>query len=276
MRVWLNSETQQCCDGKTCLDLLNACKKQLDTSFATASVIIWAFADNADTHTRLESQDLNGVYIESFVHAPSAIQLGLLNRVLPKNQTKDAGQIMLLILKEVLPGLSNDYLFHPVIKRMKPLQIGSRSINKRGRHYSRTSSRLMNRTYKQMVCVLNNAMFNYQASWGSLHIGNFSTQPRDNVRLGIHNDLHMSSPCTSVCIFEYLTQYYSGSCIYSDWHTGNMAVNLQQSTYKSWNLQLLESKLFHKSRPSRYSPADKNSAGYAALQHELNHLVVLL
>ena len=127
-------------------------------------MIIWAFADNADTHTRLESQDLNGVYIESFVHAPSAIQLGLLNRVLPKNQTKDAGQIMLLILKEVLPGLSNDYLFHPVIKRMKPLQIGSRSINKRGRHYSRTSSRLMNRTYKQMVCVLNNAMFNYQAS----------------------------------------------------------------------------------------------------------------
>ena len=34
-------------DGKTFLNLLNARKKQVDTSVATASVITWAFADHA-------------------------------------------------------------------------------------------------------------------------------------------------------------------------------------------------------------------------------------
>ena len=45
--------------------VLNARKKQLDTSLATASEITWAFADTAG----LKSQNLNCVYIEGFVHA---------------------------------------------------------------------------------------------------------------------------------------------------------------------------------------------------------------
>ena len=56
------------------------------TSFATASVITWAFADTAE----LEPQSLDGVYIKSFVHASTAIWLGLLKHVLPQfaeNQT---------------------------------------------------------------------------------------------------------------------------------------------------------------------------------------------
>ena len=48
-------------DGKTFLDLLNARKKQLDTSLATASEITWAFADTAG----LKSQNLNCVYMPS-------------------------------------------------------------------------------------------------------------------------------------------------------------------------------------------------------------------
>ena len=51
------------------MDLLNARKKQLDTSFASASVITCAFENNAG----LEPRDLDGVYIEGFVHASTAI-----------------------------------------------------------------------------------------------------------------------------------------------------------------------------------------------------------
>ena len=42
-------------------DLLNAHKKQLDASLASALVITWAFADTAG----LESQSLDGIYIAS-------------------------------------------------------------------------------------------------------------------------------------------------------------------------------------------------------------------
>ena len=75
---------------KTFSDLLNAHKKQLDTSLATASVITWAFAEFAG----LESQSLDGVYIESFVHASTAIWLELLKRLLLESQMTDAGEIM--------------------------------------------------------------------------------------------------------------------------------------------------------------------------------------
>ena len=47
-------------DGKKFSDLLNARKEQLDSSLATAHAIKLAFADNS----RLESQDLDGVFIE--------------------------------------------------------------------------------------------------------------------------------------------------------------------------------------------------------------------
>ena len=48
-------------DGKTFVDLLNAHKKQMDTSLATAPVITWALHD---------------VYMEGFVHASTKIRLG--------------------------------------------------------------------------------------------------------------------------------------------------------------------------------------------------------
>ena len=100
-------------DDKTFPDLLNALKKQPDTSLATAPVITWAFADNAG----LESQSLDGVYIESFVHASTSIRLGLLKRVLPENQMTDAGEIMQATFEEVPPDPGNDYIFSPTIKK---------------------------------------------------------------------------------------------------------------------------------------------------------------
>ena len=100
-------------DGKTFSDLLNARKKQVDTSLATASVITWALAD----HAGLESQDLNCVYIEGFMHSSTTIWLASLKRVLPENQMTDAGQIIRVIFEEVLPGPGNCYIFHPVIKK---------------------------------------------------------------------------------------------------------------------------------------------------------------
>ena len=69
-----------CVVQKVKQNLFNARKKQLDTSLTTASVITWEFADNAG----LESQDLNGVYIEGFVHTTTGISSwpGSLKRVL--------------------------------------------------------------------------------------------------------------------------------------------------------------------------------------------------
>ena len=69
-------------DGKTFLNLLNARKKQVDTSVATASVITWAFAD----HAGLKWKDLDWVYIKGFVHASTAMRLGLLKRLLSEYQ----------------------------------------------------------------------------------------------------------------------------------------------------------------------------------------------
>ena len=53
---------------KRCSDLLNARKKQLDTSLATASVITLAFADFAG----LESQSLDGDSSARGVRQPAA------------------------------------------------------------------------------------------------------------------------------------------------------------------------------------------------------------
>ena len=85
-------------DGKTFSDLLNARKKQLDASLATASVITWAFADTAG----LGSQNLDCMYIEGFVHASTTIRLGSLERVLPEHKMTDAGEIIQATFEEVL------------------------------------------------------------------------------------------------------------------------------------------------------------------------------
>ena len=56
----------------------------------------------------LESQDLGGVYIEGFVQASTAIELGSLKRVLPEHQMTDAGKIIRVICEEVLHISSSD------------------------------------------------------------------------------------------------------------------------------------------------------------------------
>ena len=62
-------------DGQTFSNLLDARKQQLETSLASALVILWAFANTAS----LESQNLNGMHLEGFVHASTHIRLGSLN-----------------------------------------------------------------------------------------------------------------------------------------------------------------------------------------------------
>ena len=80
-------------DGQTFPSLLNASKKQLENSFATASVIIRAFA-NADTARLGQTQDLDAIYVKGFIHSSTHILQGSLKRVLPKNCITDAGEIM--------------------------------------------------------------------------------------------------------------------------------------------------------------------------------------
>ena len=60
---------------------------------------------------------LDGVYIESFVHASTAIWLGFLKSVSPENQMTDAGEIMQATFEVVPPDPGNDDIFRPTIKK---------------------------------------------------------------------------------------------------------------------------------------------------------------
>ena len=110
---------------------MNAGKKQLANSLATASAISWACADTA---AGLDSQDFEAVYVEGFVHSSPAILLGSLKRVLSENCMTDAGDILQTAFEEVNPGPGNDYMYHPTIKNFlkKPLWISSLQTNKFG------------------------------------------------------------------------------------------------------------------------------------------------
>ena len=92
-------------------------------------MITWAFADTAE----LKSQNLDGVYIEAFVHSSTAVLLVSLKCLLPENQMTDAGEIIhwQQTFEKVLPSPWYDYIFHPKIKKfwMKPLWILLLSIN---------------------------------------------------------------------------------------------------------------------------------------------------
>ena len=100
-------------DGQTFSDFLDSRKQQQETSLASALVISWAYANTA----RIESQYLNGVHIEGFVHASTHIRLGSLKRVLPEKHSTDAGEIMEAAFEKVKPGPGMDYMCHPTIEK---------------------------------------------------------------------------------------------------------------------------------------------------------------
>jgi hypothetical protein len=97
-------------DGQTFSDLLDLRQQQLETSLASASVISWACVPP------LVSQDLNGMYLDGFVHASTLIRLGSLKRWLPEKLVTHAGEIMDAAFEEVKPGPGNNYMSHPTIK----------------------------------------------------------------------------------------------------------------------------------------------------------------
>jgi len=113
-----NRENGRLCalEGRpTFSDLLDARKPQLETSLPSESVISWACASTA--RDQVDSRDLNGVYLEGFVHASTLIRLGSLKRVLPAKMVTEAGEIMEAAFEAVMPGPGKDYMGHPTIKR---------------------------------------------------------------------------------------------------------------------------------------------------------------
>ena len=99
-------------DGQTFSNLLDERKQQLETSLASASVISWACVHPSP----LAFQDLDGMYLEGFVHASTLIRLGSLQRVLPKKLKTAAFEIMFTHFEEVKPGPGKNYMCHPTIK----------------------------------------------------------------------------------------------------------------------------------------------------------------
>ena len=119
---------------------MDARKQQLETSFASVSVISWAFADT----TLLESKYLNCIilvqYLEGFVHASTKIWLGSLKRVLPESKKPMLAKSGVeAAFQEVTP---KDYMCHPTIKTflektsLDPLDSDKRKLV----HYRRSSA----------------------------------------------------------------------------------------------------------------------------------------
>ena len=75
-RVFVRLE--DCQTFSNLLDIMRT--QQMETSLASASVISWACVHPSP----LAFQDLNGMYLEGFVHALTLIRLGSLQRVLPE------------------------------------------------------------------------------------------------------------------------------------------------------------------------------------------------
>jgi hypothetical protein len=114
-RTWSFRACVRLKDGQTFSDLLDARKPQLETYLPSKSVISWACASTA--RDQVHSRDLNGVYLEGFVHASTLIRLGSLKRVLPAKMVTEAGEIMEAAFEAVMPGPGKDYMGHPTIKR---------------------------------------------------------------------------------------------------------------------------------------------------------------
>ncbi|MEI7974037.1 MAG: hypothetical protein WCH11_06705 [Bdellovibrio sp.] len=112
-RTWSFRVCVRLKDGQTFSNFLDSRKKPLETSLASALVISWAPANAA----QIQSQYLNGVHIEGFVHASTHIRLGSLRRVLPEKHITDAGEIMEAAFEEVKPGPCMDYRGHSTIEK---------------------------------------------------------------------------------------------------------------------------------------------------------------
>ena len=97
-------------DDQTFSNLLDTREQLLQSSLPSGSVISWACVPP------LASQDLNGMYLEGFVHASTPIRLGSLQRVLPEKLVTQAGEIMEAAFEEVKPGPGIHYMSHPTIK----------------------------------------------------------------------------------------------------------------------------------------------------------------
>ena len=105
-RTWLFRACVRIKDGQTFSNLLDARKLQLETSLPSASVISWAHANTA--RDRVDSQDLNSMYLKGFVHALTLIRLGSLKRVLQAKMVTEAGEIMEARPRQGLHGASHD------------------------------------------------------------------------------------------------------------------------------------------------------------------------
>ena len=99
-RTWFFRARVRLADGQTFTNVLDAREKQLKNSLGAASVISWARANTA----RIQSQDLDSMHLEGFVHASTHIRLGMLKRVLPDNCLTYAGEIIQVVFEEVKPG----------------------------------------------------------------------------------------------------------------------------------------------------------------------------
>ena len=75
-------------------------------------MIRWACRDPAV----LDSQDLDYVHVDGFVHSSTQIRLGSLQRVLPEKQITAAGEIVQAAFEIVNPGPGKGHLYHLTIK----------------------------------------------------------------------------------------------------------------------------------------------------------------
>ena len=115
-RTWFFRARVRLADGQTFTNVLDAREEHLKKSLGAASVISWARANTA----RLQSQDLDSMHLEGFVHASTHIRLGMLKRVLPDNCLTYAGEIIQVVFEEVTPGPGNDYIPRSKRSLMKP------------------------------------------------------------------------------------------------------------------------------------------------------------
>jgi hypothetical protein len=115
-QTWLFRACVRLNDGQTFSNLLDARKLQMDKALASVTVISWACTNTA----RIQPQDSNDEYLDSFAHASTLIRLGSLRRVLPEKQTTAAGEIVEVTFKEVQPGPGKDYRSGADTFRLRP------------------------------------------------------------------------------------------------------------------------------------------------------------
>jgi hypothetical protein len=83
--------------GQTFSNLLDVCRRFMDSALSLASVISRAGTNTA----QIQTQDSNDEYFEGVVHASTLIRLGSLRHVLPDKNTTDAGELVEVTFEEV-------------------------------------------------------------------------------------------------------------------------------------------------------------------------------